>query len=162
MFMKTKIYGTVLAVYEIFAVLFLHFKNSCSSIFTTGFCLDSVAKYFIFCVALPILVFLLFMWIGEIRKYIRRRHSLLYRAKSAVQDMASELKDRVTQTVSPQYIEKLIAAMLLVGVRKYADKNPKAREILTEIIGFDIVGDDVDTVSTENPTKQKNKKKIKK
>ncbi len=159
MFMKTKIYGTVLAVYEIFAVLFLHFKNSCSSIFTTGFCLDSVAKYFIFCVALPVLVFLIFMWIGEIRKYIRRRHSLLYRAKSAVQDMASEIKYKVTQTVSPQYIEKLIAAMLLMGVKKYADKNPKARELLTEIIGFDIVGDDADADGSANVTKRKNKKK---
>ncbi len=160
MFLKMKIYGTILALYEIFIVLFLHSKTYCNSIFTSGFCMDSVEKYFTFCIAIPVIVFLIFMWIGEIRKYIRRRNSLLYRAKDAVHEVATEIKDRVTETISPQYLEKLITAALLIGVKKYADKNPKARAFLKEVIGFDVLGEEVsDTDSKENKRSNKNIKK---
>lgn len=157
MFLKLKIYVTIFAVYEIFAVLFLHSKSMCNDVFTTNFCLDGVSKYFIFCVAVPILVSLFVMWVGEIRKYIRHRHSFLYRAKSAVKDMAYEIKHKVSEKVSPQYLERLIAAFLIIGVKRYADKNPKAKEVLKEIIGLDIFEEEQELESNKS-MKQKNKK----
>lgn len=142
MFLKLKIYVTIFAVYEIFAILFLHSKSTCNDIFTTNFCLDGVSKYFIFCVAIPVVISLIIIWVNETRKYFRNRHSFFYRAKSAVQDMASEIKDRFSSKVSPQYFERLITAILIIGVKRYADKNPKAREFLKEVIGLDIFEED--------------------
>ncbi len=158
MFLRLKIYGTIFAIYEIFAVLFLHSKTACNSVFTAGFCMDSVEKYFTFCVAVPAVVFLVFMWVGEIRKYIRRRHSLFYRAKNVVEDVATEIKDKVSEKISPQYLERILAALLLLGAKKYADKNPKAREILKEIIGFDIVGEE-EAERVEDSNKKSSSKK---
>lgn len=142
MFLKMKIYATIFAVYEIFAVLFLHSKSTCNDIFTTNFCLDGVSKYFIFCVAVPVVVSLVIMWVGEIRRYILRRHSFFYRARSAVKDIASEIKDRVAEKVSPQYFERLMTAILIIAVKRYADKNPKAKDFIKEIIGLDIFEED--------------------
>ena len=142
MFLKMKIYATILSVYEIFTILFLHSKSTCNEIFTTNFCLDGVSKYFIFCIAVPVIVSLIIMWVNEIRKYFRSRHSFFYRAKSAVQDMASEIKDRVADKVSPQYFERLITAFLIIGLKRYADKNPKVREFLKDVIGLDIFEED--------------------
>lgn len=157
MFLKMKLCATIFSIYEIFAVLFLHSKSSCNSIFTANFCSDGVEKYFIFCVALPILVGLIIMWIGEIRKYIRHRHSFFYRAKSTVKDFASEIKDKISERVSPQYLERLIVAFLIIGVKRYADKNPKAREVLKDIIGMDIFEEEQET-EAEKISKKKGKK----
>lgn len=157
MFLRMKIYGTIFAIYEMFVILFLHSKTYCNSIFTINFCMDGVEKYFTFCVVVPVAVFLVFMWIGEIRKSIRRRHSLLYRAKDAVQEVATEIKEKVTETISPQYLEKLITATLLIGVKKYADKNPKARGFLKEVIGFDVLGESEEEIDLKKKKIKKNK-----
>ncbi len=158
MFLKMKIYITILSLYEIFAILFLHSKTSCNSIFTNGFCTDSIEKYVVFCVAVPVIFALLVMWIGEIRKYIRRRHSLFYKAKNIVQDVATEIKDKVSESVSSKYLEKILATLLILAVKKYADKSPKAREIMKEIIGFDIVDEESSEEQKIKTNKTKNKK----
>ena len=67
MFMlKAKIYLTIFTLYEIVAVLLLHFPRTCDAMFGAAFCNDHVLKYFIWCFAVPALVFLLAMWINEI------------------------------------------------------------------------------------------------
>ncbi len=135
MFLKSKIGLTIFALYEIIAIMLLHCSRTCDAMFGTMFCDDHVFKYFVVCVAFPLIVFLIVMWIMEIIKKIRRRHSLLYKAKHVVSDMASNLKDRVSENVSVRDVEKMITAALLLGIKKYADKNPRARGIINEIMG---------------------------
>ncbi len=158
MFLKAKIYFTIFSVYEIFAILFLHSKTNCNSIFTNNFCTDSVEKYVIFCVAVPVFVSLVVMWICEIRKLIRRRHSFFFRAKDTVETMASEIKEKVSERLSPQYIERLITAFLIIGVKRFADRNPKTRQVLKDVIGIDIFGEDDFVETRENFKKTKKKK----
>lgn len=135
MMLKLKIYFTIFVVYEIVAVMLMHFPRVCDVIAGAGFCDEAVFKYFIACFAVPAIVFLIVMWIMEIVHGVRHRHSFLYKAKSAVRGIVSNVKDKVSETVSTQDLEKLIVAALLVGVKKYADKNPKTRRALQDIIG---------------------------
>ena len=138
MFLKSKICLTVLTIYEIVAVILLHCSRTCDAMFGTMFCDDHVFKYFIVCFAVPALLFLILMWIMEIVEHVRRRHSLFYKAKHAVKNMASNIRDRVSESVSSGDMEKMIAAALVVGLKKYSNRNPRARHVLDEIKNADI------------------------
>lgn len=133
MFLKSKIGLTVLSLYEIAAVLLLHCPNTCNAMFGLSFCADSVLKYFVWCVAVPLLVFLIVMWIMDIILRVRRRRSLFYKAKHAVKHMASNIRDRVSESVSSGDMEKMITAALIIGLKKYSNRNPRARQFLEEI-----------------------------
>lgn len=136
MFMlKAKIYLTIFTLYEIVAVLLLHFPRTCDAMFGAAFCNDHVLKYFIWCFAVPALVFLLAMWINEIFVARRHRHSLMYKTKTAIKDMASNFSDRVGNRATSQDIEKLITAAVLVGAKKYIDRHPKARRTVENVLG---------------------------
>lgn len=134
MFLKAKICLTVLTIYEIIAVILMHCARTCDAMFGTMFCDDHVFKYFIICFAVPALVFLIVMWIMEIVDGVRHRHSLFYRAKRAMKNMASNIHDRVSESVSNGDMEKLISAALVVGLKKYSDRNPRAKRFLDEIM----------------------------
>lgn len=134
MFLKSKICLTVLTIYEIVAVILLHCSRTCDAMFGTMFCDDHVFKYFIVCFAVPALLFLILMWIMEIVEHVRRRHSLFYKAKHAVKNMASNIRDRVSESVSSGDMEKMIAAALVVGLKKYSNRNPRARKMLNDIM----------------------------
>lgn len=134
MFLKSKICLTVLTIYEIVAVILLHCSRTCDAMFGTMFCDDHVFKYFIVCFAVPALLFLILMWIMEIVEHVRRRHSLFYKAKHAVKNMASNIRDRVSESVSSGDMEKMIAAALVIGLKKYSNRNPRARKMLNDIM----------------------------
>ena len=134
MFLKSKIGLTVLSLYEIIAILLLHCPNTCNAMFGLSFCTDHIFKYFIWCVAVPLLVFLIVMWIMDIIHRVRRRRSLFYKAKHAVKHMASNIRDRVSESVSSGDIEKMISAALVLGLKKYSDRNPRARRMLNDIM----------------------------
>ncbi len=134
MFLKAKICLTVLTIYEIIAVILMHCARTCDAMFGTMFCDDHVFKYFIICFAVPALVFLIVMWIMEIVDGVRHRHSLFYRAKRAVKNMASNIRDRVSESVSSGDMEKMITAALVIGLKKYSDRNPRARKMLNDIM----------------------------
>ena len=180
MFLKTKIGLTVFALYEILAVLLLHCPNTCNWMFGLSFCADSVLKYFIWCIAVPLVVFLVVMWIMEIIRRIRRRRSLLYKARHAVRNMASNIRDRVSESISSGDMEKLISVALVAGLKKYSAKNPRAHRLLNEIMSgtpdnidveyseYEDDDDDYDmyeeeyaspSKSTSKPQKKKKKKK---
>ena len=138
MFLKSKIGLTILSIYEIIAILLLHSPRTCTAMFGTTFCADGLLKYFIVCVAVPLLVFLFAFWIMEIIAMHRRHHSLLYKAKRVVKRMASNIRDRVSENISTDDLEKLVSGALLVGLKKYSDRNPRARHVLDEIKNADI------------------------
>ncbi len=167
MFLKSKIGLTILSLYEIAAVLLLHCPRTCDAMFGAAFCDDHIFKYFVACIAVPLLVFLIAMWIMDIIHRIRRRHSLLYKARHAVKNMASNIRDRVSESVSSGDVEKMISAALLIGLKKYSDRNPRARQILNEIAGrmdideyADVEYDEYDGSHTA-PQKSKTKKRKK-
>lgn len=137
MFLKSKICLTVFSLYEIIAIILLHCQRTCDAMFGSMFCDDHVFKYFIVCVAVPVIVFLILMWIMEIINGTRHRHSLFYKARHAVKDMASNIRDKVSENISPADFEKLLTAALVMGLKKYADRNPRARNIINEIMGGD-------------------------
>lgn len=138
MFLKSKIYLTVFIVYEILAVLLLHCPRTCDAMFGVGFCDDRVFKYFIACFAIPALVFLIVMWIMEIINKARRRRTVMYKAKSAVKGIVSNIREKVSENVSTQDLEKLAVAALLAGVKKYSHKYPKVRNKLNDLLDVDI------------------------
>lgn len=164
MFLKSKIALTILSLYEIVAILLLHCPNTCNAMFGMSFCADSVLKYFVWCVAIPLLVLLVAMWIMELVESVRRRHSLLYKAKHAVKHMAGGIRDRVARSVSSADMEKMITAALVIGLKKYSDRNPRARRMLNEITdgeygNWDVEYDEyeMDDDENENPQPKKNK-----
>ena len=170
MFLKSKIGLTILSLYEIVAIMLLHCPNTCNAMFGMTFCTDSVFKYFIVCIAVPLIVFLIVMWIMEIIDHIRRRHSFLYKAKHAVKNMADHIRERVSESVSSKDIEKMISAALVLGLRKYANRNARARQMLDEMSGdidaeygiyasYDDDDDDTVIANTQKSKSRNNKKK---
>lgn len=167
MFLKSKIALTILSLYEIVAILLLHCPNTCNAMFGMSFCADSVLKYFVWCVAIPLLVLLVAMWIMELVESVRRRHSLLYKAKRAVKHMAGGIRDRVARSVSSADMEKMITAALVIGLKKYSDRNPRARRMLNEITdgeygNWDVEYDEYEMDDDENENPQPKKSKTQK
>lgn len=167
MFLKSKIALTILSLYEIVAILLLHCPNTCNAMFGMSFCADSVLKYFVWCVAIPLLVLLVAMWIMELVESVRRRHSLLYKAKHAVKHMAGGIRDRVARSVSSADMEKMITAALVIGLKKYSSRNPRARRMLNEMTdgeygNWDVEYDEYEMDDDENENPQPKKSKTQK
>ena len=109
MLLKSKICITSLVIYEIIAVSILHFQRICDAIFTSAFC-DSWYRYFLFCVALPLVALLIWMWISEII-HVHRRHKFIKRAKNAVHGIISGIRGRVSENITPADMEKIRAGL---------------------------------------------------
>ncbi len=135
MLLRLKICTTVFILYEIVAIILLHCGRTCDAMFGTMFCDDHVFKYFIVCVAVPALAFLIYMWIAEIVHGARHRHSFMYKAKSAVHDVASNIRHHVADNISARDLEKLIIAALILGVKKYTANHPNHRRMFKDFLG---------------------------
>ena len=149
MMLKMKIYATVFVLYEILAVLLLHCPYACTWMFGNTFCADSVFKYFIALFAVPAIITLILMWVMHIIHAIRRRHSFLYRAQEAFEDVTGSIKKTLKESVSSKDIEKYIVAALAAGVKKYSDKNPEMKKTFGNIIGA-ITGQGADAISFDD------------
>ena len=132
MFIKSKICFTVFVVYEIAAITLLHFQRTCGVMFSTGFC-DSWYRYFAGAVAVPLLAYLIWMWIREIIR-ARRRHRFISRAKHLIGDVASTVHEKLGN-ISSADMERVLAMAILFGVKKYSDRHPNLRRTIGEIIG---------------------------
>ncbi len=141
MFLKSKIYFTIFVVYEIAAGFLLHYPRTCDAMFGGTFCMSGVFKYFVGLVAVPLLAYVICMWIREIMLAHRRRHSIVYRTKNAVEDMWDSVKDRVSQNITTADIEKYLTAAVLIGIKKYVEKHPKTKNTLNDVI--DSLGGDM-------------------
>ena len=149
MFIKSKICFTVFVVYEIAAITLLHFQRTCDAMFANGFC-DGRFKYFAGAVAIPLLAYLIWMWIREIIR-ARRRHRFIARAKHLVGDFASAVHEKLG-AISSQDIERILTMAILLGIKKYSAKHPNLRNSIGEAIGVN-VGDDMEysyDMDTEN------------
>ncbi len=133
MFIKSKICFTVFVIYEIIAISLLHFQRTCDAMFSAGFC-DSNFKYFAGAIAVPLLVYLVWMWIHEI-VVARRRHRFINRAKKMINTIASNIHEGF-ENLSPRAIEGVITAAVLMGVQKYSMRHPDLRKKLSNIIGL--------------------------
>lgn len=142
MFLKSKIYFTIFVVYEIVAGFMLHYPRTCDAMFGGTFCMSGVFKYFVGLVAVPLLAYVICMWIREIMLAHRRRHSIVYRTKNAVEDMWDSVKDRVSQNITTADIEKYLTAAVLIGIKKYVERHPKTKNTLNDVI--DSLGGDAD------------------
>lgn len=147
MFLKSKIYFTIFVVYEIAAGFLLHYPRTCDAMFGGTFCMSGVFKYFVGLVAVPLLAYVICMWIREIMLAHRRRHSIVYRTKNAVEDMWDSVKDRVSQNITTADIEKYLTAAVLIGIKKYVEKHPKTKNTLNNVI--ESLGGDMDEDSEE-------------
>ncbi len=144
MFLKSKICLTIVSLYEILAVILLQSQRVCDAMFGVSFCDAHVFKYFIICFAVPMVVFLIVMWIMEIIDRVRHRHTLFYKATHAMKNIVTNVKDKVSENVSAGDLEKLITAALMVGLKRYADKSPHARKVLDEMNKVDVDYDEYD------------------
>lgn len=159
MFLKAKIGLTIASVYEILIVSLMQSQRVCDSMFGMHFCDANVFKYFIMCFAVPMVVFLIVMWIMEIVDGIRHRHTLFYKATHAMKNIAENVKDKVSETVSSGDLEKLITAALMVGLKRYADKSPNARRVLDEMNKTDVEYEEYDDAEEEAPKRKRTVKK---
>ena len=157
MLIKSKVCFTVLAVYEITAVSVLHFQRICDSIFVPAFC-DGWFRYFLFCVAVPLLVFLILMWIREIVRF-RRRRSFIRRTRNAIDGIISSIRGRISDRINIQDLEKIITAAILVGIKRYADRHPNLRHNINHVIDVANGDAEIDVMATldETPTAKKRK-----
>lgn len=145
MFLKSKICLTIVALYEILVVILLQSQRVCDAMFGVSFCDAHVFKYFIICFAVPMIVFLIVMWIMEIIASVRHRHTLFYKATHAMKNIVTSVKDKVSENISAEDLEKVISAALMVGLKRYADKSPRARKVLNEMNNVDVDYDEYDS-----------------
>lgn len=158
MLLKSKICFTVIAIYEMVAVTFLHFQRLCDSIFPTAFC-DSWYRYFLFCVIVPLVAFLIGMWIHEIVRAHRRRR-FIRRAKKTLNHVVTAVRGKVAEHIDFNDMEKVITAGVLYGIKKYADNHPGLRRNINKIMDMASGEIDFDIMSTEDevveiPTKRR-------
>lgn len=140
--LRIKICLTIFFIYEIVATILLHASRACAPMFGLGFCSDVVFKYFVVCAAVPMLVFVIAMWVHEIVIARRRRRSVFYRARGAAMRIASNVRDRITRNISQQDLEKMIAAALIVGIKKYAARNANVRRFIDDVMASEYMDDD--------------------
>lgn len=165
--LKSKIIFTIFVVYEIIAVILLHCPRTCDAMFGAMFCDDHVFKYFIFCAAVPLVAFLIWMWINEIFVARRRRRSLLHRARDVMSDVADSVKERAGKTfnlsnISRADMDKYLAAAILFGLKKYSDRHPQLRNTVRDIIDsangryeYDDADDDTDDAEYDAPARSR-------
>ncbi len=157
MFLKAKIYFTIFSIYEMVMIMFLHSRSTCQDVFSNWFCADSVTKYFLFCVIIPLTVFLIIMWIEQIRKAIKHRHSILYQAKERFTEAAGSFKDAVKSEMNNQDLEAYLMGLAVSGIRSYMDKYPERREGIERFIKAMMGMPEVYEVNTSRKTKRKKK-----
>ena len=111
MFMKSKVCFTVFVLYEIIVIPLLHFKSTCGAIFGAEFCTGGF-KYFPWAIALPLLVYIIWMWIHEIVR-ARRRRRFIGKAKNMSKLKTGSTRSFETQDAvmryaknAPEYVEK--------------------------------------------------------
>lgn len=151
MLLKSKICFTVLTIYEIIAVSAMHFQRICDAMFPTAFC-DSWFRYFLFCVVVPLLVFLIVMWIREIVRF-RRRRSFIRRARNTVNEILASIRGKVSERINVQDMEKIITAAILVGIKKYADRHPSLRHNVNHVLDVANGDAEIDIMSTNDEVK---------
>lgn len=157
MLLKSKVCFTVLTIYEIIAVSAMHFQRICDAMFPTAFC-DSWFRYFLFCVVVPLLVFLIVMWIREIVRF-RRRRSFIRRARNTVNEILASIRGKVSERINVQDMEKIITAAILVGIKKYADRHPNLRHNVNHVIDIANGDSEIDIMATVDEEKQVQKRK---
>lgn len=157
MLLKSKVCFTVLTIYEILAVSAMHFQRICDAMFPPAFC-DSWFRYFLFCVVVPLLVFLILMWVREIVRY-RRRRSFIRRARNTVNGILTTIRGRVSEQINIQDMEKIITAAVLVGIKKYADRHPSLRQHVNHVIDVANGDAEIDIMATTDEVKAPKKRK---
>lgn len=157
MLLKSKVCFTVLTIYEIVAVSAMHFQRICDAMFPTAFC-DSWFRYFLFCVVVPLLVFLIVMWIREIVRFHRRR-SFIRRARNTVNGILNTIRGKVSEHINMQDMEKIITAAILVGIKKYADRHPNLRRNVNHVIDIANGDAEIDVMATVDEVKPVQRRK---
>ena len=157
MLLKSKVCFTVLTIYEIVAVSAMHFQRICDAMFPTAFC-DSWFRYFLFCVVVPLLVFLIVMWIREIVRF-RRRRSFIRRARNTVNGILNTIRGKVSEHINMQDMEKIITAAILVGIKKYADRHPNLRRNVNHVIDIANGDAEIDVMATVDEVKPVQRRK---
>jgi hypothetical protein len=133
MFLKSKICFTAFTIYEITVISLLHFDYTCYSVFSPGFCLSDF-KYFVFAVAVPLVGYLIWMWIHEI-VHRRRRRQFISRAKNIVSGIVGNVRDTIAQHMSHEDLERILTAAILVGLKRYVDKHSEVEmSVSTEAV----------------------------
>ncbi len=158
MLLKSKICFTVLTIYEIAAVSAMHFQRVCDAMFPTSFC-DSWFRYFLFCVAVPLLAFLIFMWIREIVR-TRRRRRFIRRARNVVNGIISSIRGRISESIDWPQMEKIITAAILVGIKRYADAHPNLRHHVSHIMDVANGEREIDLMATNDEIKKPKKRPV--
>lgn len=142
--LKSKICFTVFVLYEVIAVILLHFPRTCDAMFSGTFCNDSVFKYFLICAAVPMLAMVLGMWIHEIF-FARRRRSFFHRARDVASDVADGVTRHLGRAFDARDMDKYLAAAILFGIKKYVARHPQMRDAVHDIMnGADYEYDDSD------------------
>ncbi len=160
MILKSKICFTALIIYEIIAVSVLHFQRLCDAMFAVPFC-DSWYRYFLFCVIVPLVALLIWMWISEIIR-LHRRRKFIRRAKNTVAGIISSIRGKVSENFDASNLEKIITAAILIGIKKYADRHPNLRRNVNNVMDIANGEMELDIMSTTDEVSTTKKRPVSK
>jgi len=79
------------------------------------------------CIVVPALITLFAWWLPEISRMFCKKCQ-------CEEPHEKPVKDKVKEIVSDQDIERLIGAVITVGMQKFVSKHPKTTETLTDVI----------------------------
>ncbi len=151
MLLKSKIFFTSVVIYEILAVSFLHFQKLCDTVFSSEFCV-SWYRYFLFCVVIPLIAFIICMWIHE-AIHAHRRHKFIRRAKSAFARILSG--GRISRPMTSKELETIIIIAVLITIKQFINRYPNLRKNVNNIMNLANGEIDIDLISTDDETPKK-------
>lgn len=125
---KLKIFITVLFIYEFIVITILQIPRYCISVFNLNFCEYGTFKYFLLCVACPILFGIFIWWIPDIVKLFCKHNCVEEQPKpETIHDVLSEI-------ISSKDIERFITAAIVMGIQKFTQTHPKTTAVFDNIL----------------------------
>ena len=123
---KIKIFITILSLYELTMLTVLGVSDYCLAWFNINFCISNF-KYFLMCIALPILIGLFIWWMPDIAKLFCKKCECQIPEEKPIKNVLNEI-------ISKQDIEKFITAAIIMGIQKFSVSHPKTTEVFDNIL----------------------------
>lgn len=121
---KFKIFFTLFILYEFTVLTILWIRDFCVGVFNYNFCTYGNYKYFLMCVMVPVLVWLVFWWTPDVVRWIRGEKR---------EQSESNIFDFVNQFFTKQKIERFLIIAAVIGIQKFLSKHPKTKEFFDNV-----------------------------
>ena len=125
---KAKVFFTILILYECVAITILQIHRYCVGVFNLNFCEYGAYKYFLICVAFPVLLSVLMWWMPDIVRLFCKKQCMVEKEKTET------IHDVLSQIISSKDIERFITAAIIMGIQKFSKTHPKTQAVFDNIM----------------------------